>query len=342
MKIIVDCMGGDNAPLEVVRGAVAAKKEYGTELLLVGYERDIRAILEEEKADLSGIGIADALETVTMEDDPIAVIKKKPDSSMVIALHLLADGKGDAMVSTGNTGALFTGATLIARRLRGVKRPAIASVLPMQKPVLLLDSGANVVATREYLCQFAVMGSIYMQKNFGIERPRVGLLNNGAEACKGTPLQQETYMALQALPNLNFVGNVEGDRVPFDVCDVLVADGFTGNILLKTMEGMGHLMKGALKEALLSDPFVALPAALIQGKLKKELAKYDSSEYGGAPILGAARPVIKAHGSSDAKAVKNAIRQAAAYASSGTAETIEEELAVFAHPVQTEETEELK
>ena len=335
-------MGGDKAPLEVVRGACAAHKEYGCECLLVGEEQAICACAAGDNLDISDFIVVDAPDTVTMEDDPISVIKKKPDSSMVIAMHLLADGKGDALVSTGNTGALFTGATLIDRRIRGVKRPAIASVLPMQKPVLLLDSGANVVATREYLCQFAVMGSIYMQKNFGIKQPRVGLLNNGAEACKGTPLQQETYMALKSMPGLNFVGNVEGDRVPFDACDVLVCDGFSGNILLKSMEGLGHLFKSTLKEALLSDPFVALPAALIQGKLKKELAKFDSSEYGGAPILGLARPVIKAHGSSDAKAVKNAIRQASVYASSGTAETIEQEIAKFARPVQTEETEELK
>ena len=250
---------------------------------------------------------------INMEDSPMSVIHAKSDSSMSIGLRLLAEGGGDAFVSTGNTGALFTGANLIVRKVSGVRRPAIAALLPMQPPVLLLDSGANISVTPENLEHFALMGSAYMKKVHGLTSPRVGLLNNGAEPTKGTELQQNAYRLLASEPTLNFVGNVEGNRVMQDVCDVLVTDGFSGNILLKTMEGMGRLMLTSLKEVFYSNFRTKLAAGMIQGQLAGMKKNFDAGEYGGAPILGIAKPVIKSHGASDATALKNAIRQAIAY-----------------------------
>ncbi len=322
-------MGGDNAPRELVRGAYAASLENSASFILVGDSAEIQRIAREDGLDLSHFDIIDASETVFMDDDPLTVIKAKSNSSMAVSLRMLAAGEGDAVVSTGNTGALFTGATLIVRKIKGIRRPAIAGLLPMECPVLLLDSGANVSVTEEYLCQFAVMGSIYMQKNFGIRSPRVGLLNNGAESCKGTPLQQNTYKMLAAMPEINFVGNVEADKVPFNACDVLVCDGFTGNILLKSMEGMGRLVKKTLKKVFYANAVTKLSALGVKKNLGAELSRLDSSELGGAPILGISKPVIKAHGSSDAKAVKNAVKQAIFYASSGTIVNIAKEIKVY-------------
>ena len=241
---------------------------------------------------------------------------------MSVGLKMLAEGKGDAFVSTGNTGALFTGATLLVRKLKGIQRPGIGAILPMQKPVLLMDTGANVTVTEENLEQFGVMGSAYMRKMYGIKTPRVGLLNNGAEECKGTVLQQVAYKRLQSNPNVHFVGNVEGNVVPFDRCDVLVADGFTGNIYLKGIEGLGKMLLGRLKQMFKSSLLTKLAALSMMKHIKAMKKEYDTSEHGGAPILGVSKPVIKAHGSSDAKAFKNAIRQAIAYASSGVIDEI--------------------
>ena len=232
--IIVDMMGGDNAPLETVKGVALAMEELGDDIhyILVGDELLIEAVAQENDISLEGCEIVHTEEVITMNDDPIAVVRGKENSSMSIGLRMLKDGEGDAFVSTGNTGALFTGATLIVRKIKGVKRPAIASLLPFQPPVLLADSGANVVVTPEYLEQFAVMGSAYMKNVMGVENPRVGLLNNGEEEHKGTELQTETYKMLKENESINFVGNVEANRVMRDTCDVIIADGFTGNIFL--------------------------------------------------------------------------------------------------------------
>lgn len=317
MRIIVDCMGGDNAPLEVVRGAYAASLEYNATFILVGDRAQIEAIAIEDNMDLRRFDIIDAPVTVGMEDDPLCVVKAKSDSSMAVSLRLLAEGKGDAVVSTGNTGALFTGSTLIVRKIKGIRRAAIASILPMTPPVLLLDSGANISVNEEILEQFAVMGSIYMQKSFGLTAPRVGLLNNGAEECKGTPLQVEAYKRLRESPGLNFVGNVEADKVPKNACDVLVTDGFSGNILLKCVEGMGRLMLTTMKDLFYADTRTKISALFAKHKVAEIKDRFDATNYGGAPFLGISKPVIKAHGSSNANAVKNAIRQAIAYADSG-------------------------
>ena len=330
--IIVDMMGGDNAPLETVKGVGRAIKELDPEVnyILVGDQAEIERIARENEIVLDRCDIVHTETVITMEDDPIAVVRGKETSSMSLGLKLLKEDRGDAFVSTGNTGALFTGANLIVRKVKGVKRPAIASLLPLQPPVLLADSGANVVVTPEYLEQFAIMGSAYMKNVMGLENPRVGLLNNGEEEHKGTELQIETYKILRANEDINFVGNIEGNRVMQDTCDVIVADGFTGNIFLKTMEGLGKMMLKTLKTTLYSKLRTRAAGLLIKNEMKGIKKTFDAGELGGAPILGIAKPVIKAHGSSNAKAFKNAIRQAIAYSENDFASQLEADLAELA------------
>ncbi len=316
MRIIVDVMGGDNAPLETVKGVCEAAREFNASYLLVGDRPQIEQVALDNGLDLSRFDIIHTETVVTMEDDPLAVMRTKSDSSMAMGLRLLAEGKGDAMVSTGNTGALFTGATLIVRKIKGIQRPALAMIIPVTPPVLLLDCGANVVVTEEYLEQFAVMGSAYMKKMYQLESPRVGLLNNGSEECKGTPLQVEAYRRLAACDKIRFVGNVEGNDLVGDVCDVLVTDGFTGNILLKTVEGMGKFVMKAMKNIFYANSLTKVSALMVKKQLGDFKHSIDATEHGGAPLLGISKPVIKAHGSSNAKAFKNAIRQAIAYCNS--------------------------
>lgn len=322
MKIIVDVMGGDNAPLETVKGVCAAAKEFDADYIVVGNQPEIERIAKENSLDISGFEIVHTETVITMEDDPLLVARGKKDSSMSIGLKLLSEGKGDAFVSTGNTGALFTGATLIVRKVKGIQRASLAVVLPVNPPVLLLDCGANVVVESKYLEQFAIMGSAYMNKMYNIESPRVGLLNNGTEECKGTPLQVETYKRLSECDKINFVGNVEGNGLPFDKCDVLVADGFTGNILLKTVEGIGKLMMGEIKNIFTANALTKVSALAVKKQLVEFKRSFDATEHGGSPLLGISKPVIKAHGSSNAKAFKNAIRQAINFCNSGVTEDI--------------------
>ena len=317
MRIIVDVMGGDKAPEETVKGVIQAAKEFNASFILVGNRNDIERIAAENDFDIRRMDIVHTETVITMEDDPLCVVRSKQDSSMSVGLRMLAEGQGDAFVSTGNTGALFTGATLIVRKVKGIHRAGIGSILPMQNPVLLLDMGANVTVTDENLEQFGVIGSAYMSKMFGIDRPRVGLLNNGAEDCKGTELQRSAYQRLKNNADINFVGNIEGNVLPFNSCDVIVADGFTGNILLKTMEGLGKLLLGSLKDVIYGSTVTKLAALTMKKQLGGMKKQFDATEYGGAPILGISKPVIKAHGSSNAKAFKNAIRQAITYAESG-------------------------
>lgn len=328
-KIIVDMMGGDRAPLEMVKGVDMARAELGdgVEYILVGDKEKIEQVARDNKIDLAGLEIIHTEEAITMEDDAILVVRGKENSSMSVGLRMLKEGKGDAFVSAGNTGALFTGASLIVRKLKGVRRPAIAALLPLQPPVLLADSGANVTVTPEYLEHFAIMGSAYMKNIMGVENPRVGLLNNGAEEHKGTELQIEAYKRLSASEGINFIGNVEGNTVMQDTCDVVVADGFTGNIFLKTMEGLGKMMLKSLKAVFYKNLKTKISALLIKKDIGGMKKTFDSSEMGGAPILGIAKPVIKAHGSSDAKAFKNAIRQALAFSQTSVNADIEAALA---------------
>ena len=325
MKILVDAMSGDNAPLEIIKGAVAASKTYDEEIILVGDENVISDVAVKNEISLGGIKIINAPSVITMEDKPMCVVREKRDSSMSIGLRALAAGEVDAFVSAGNTGALITGATLIVKRIVGINRAAIASVLPLSNPVLLMDSGANLTVTSDNISQFAFMGAKYMQRIYGIDRPRVGQLNNGTEYNKGNMLQVESYQILSE-SGLNFVGNVESKEVPFDIVDVLVADGYTGNIFLKSVEGMGKFMLNLVKDLFYTNIATKVSALTMKEKIREIKSRFDSSEHGGAPLLGISKPVIKAHGSSDAKAIKNAVRQAISFVKTG----INEEISKFA------------
>ena len=326
MKIIADVMGGDRAPLEMIKGIVEARTETDAEIVMVGNEKLIKQLAKENSIDIQGFEIVNAEDVVTMEDDPISAVRKKPDASMIKGLRMLSEGEGDAFVSCGNTGALFTASYLVVRKIKGVGRPGIGSVLPLRTPTLLLDSGANVECKPEYLEQFAAMGSIYMEKIYGMKNARVGLLNNGAESSKGTPLYVETYKKLSTMENINLVGNVEASKLAKDPCDVLVADGFTGNILLKTFEGVGSIFFGEMKDIFYASVKSKLAALIVKKGVYSMKKKYDPEETGGSPILGIKKPVIKAHGSSKAKAFKNAILKAEEYANSKIIEQIEAEL----------------
>lgn len=318
-------MGGDNAPLEIIKGAIEAHEAYDEEIILIGDENAISNVAVKNDLSLAGIKTVNATSVVTMEDDALCVMRNKRDSSMSVGLRMLAKGEVDAFVSAGNTGALITGAALIVKRISGIDRPAIATVLPLESPVLLMDSGANLTVNSDNISQFAFMGAKYMEKIYGIDRPRVGLLNNGTEYNKGNELQVNAYQVLSET-GLNFVGNIESKAVPFGVCDVLVCDGFTGNIFLKSVEGMGKYMMGILKDLLTTNIATQLSTLTMKEKLRELKRRFDASEHGGAPILGVSKPVIKAHGSSDANAIKNAIRQAIGFVKTG----INQDIANFA------------
>ncbi len=325
MKILIDAMGGDNAPGEIVAGAVLAKSELDCELTLIGDRTQIEAVAAERSLSLEGIEIVHTEVTIDMEDMPL-VIRDRLDSSMGVGIEMLKCGEGDALVSAGNTGALHAGSTLFVRRIPGIQRSAIATMLPLAKPTMLIDSGANATVTPEHLLQFGIMGSIYMNNIFGIEAPEVGLLNIGTEDCKGTQLQQDANKLLRAAEGINFIGNIEGRDVPFGKCDVIVTDGFTGNIVLKLIEGCSTFMMKEIKGMFMRNPMTKLSAAMMSGQLGAFKRKFDASEYGGAPFLGISKPVIKAHGSSNAKAIKNAVRQAISYSETGIIAEIAEQV----------------
>ena len=316
MRIAVDVMSGDNAPLELIKGAIEAADTFEADITVVGDENIISDIAVKNELNISKLTIVNAPSVITMEDKPMCVVREKKDSSMSVGLRMVANGEADAFVSAGNTGALITGATLIVKRILGINRPAIASVLPLANPVLLMDSGANLTVTSDNIMQFAFMGAKYMEKIYSLDRPRVGQLNNGTEYNKGNALQVEAYQLLSE-SGLNFVGNVESKAVPFGVCDVLVCDGYTGNILLKSIEGMSKFMMSILKDLLTTNLATQLSSLTMKEKLRDIKQRFDASEHGGAPILGISKPVIKAHGSSDANAIKNAVRQAIYFVETG-------------------------
>lgn len=327
MKLIIDAMSGDNAPEAIVSGCVMAAREFGQEYILVGKEDVIRDLLKKENANDLPISIHPAADVIDMHDDPATAVRRKKDSSMSAALYLLRDGAGDAVISAGNTGALLSGATLVDKRIKGIRRAALPTALPCKGGrVLLLDSGANAECTPEYLLQFAYMGSFYMEKVMGVKNPRVGLVNNGAEDTKGDTLRTETYQMLQQAAvegRINFVGNVEGSDVPKGACDVAVTDGFTGNVMLKTVEGVAGFLMGELKNMFLQSTRTKLAYLLLKpamGGLKKLLS---ANEIGGAPFLGISKPVFKAHGSSDARAIRSAVKQAMAYVDADVVDEIE-------------------
>ena len=321
MKIIIDAMGGDNAPEEIVKGAALASLEYDADLVLVGDEVKIGAVLSGCEYDKDKITTLHADSVVTMEDEPTAPVRGKKDSSMAVGLKMLRDG-GDAFISAGNTGALHVGASLYVRTLPGVERAAIATVLPLGKPVLLLDSGANVVALPSYYVSWAYMATVYMKNVLGVENPTVGLLNNGVEEHKGTPAAVEAYKLLSSDERINFIGNIEAKELFSDPCDIVVTDGFTGNVFIKTMEGMAKYLFRGIKKAFMASVFTKTAALMLKGSLTELKNDFDASEYGGSPLLGLKKPVIKAHGSSDALEIKNAIRQAVVFCGTGAIEMI--------------------
>ena len=338
MKIIVDMMGGDNAPLAVLEGAAQAVKEYGITVVGVGDEALVRKTAQENSIPLDGIELVNCTEVIDMCDEPASAIRQKKDSSIVVGLNMLKDGKGDAFVSAGSTGALHVGASLIVRTLKGIKRPALATMVPAKKQAyLLLDCGANVECRPEMLAAFAVMGSCYVNKVEGRCSPSVALANNGAEESKGTPMLKEAHQLLKTTPGIRFVGNIEPRDVPGGEVDVVVCDGFTGNVILKLTEGVAKMLLGMLKQMFLANLGGKLAYLLLKGSVADLKHQMDSEEYGGAPFLGAKQPVIKAHGSSKAKGIKNAIRQAKICVENDLCGTMQSALDELAAAQKTEE-----
>ena len=329
MKIIVDAMGGDNAPQAVVQGALDAHKTLGVDILLVGRAADILKCVEVcgETTLPKGVEIRDASEVVEICDDPATAFKVKKDSSLTVGLNLLKEGQGDAFVSAGSTGALLAGATLVVKRIRGLRRAAMGPVIPVfGGRAVLCDCGANAECTPEYLLQFAYLGSFYAKRVLGVENPRVGLLNIGAEETKGDTLRLETHALLKAAGEagrINYIGSIEGNDAMMGEADVIVADGFTGNVFLKSMEGAAKFMFKELKKVLYSSAKTKMGAMLIKNDLASMKKLLDPSEVGGTAFLGISKPVIKAHGSSDARAITNAILRAREYAESGFIADIE-------------------
>ncbi|HOP11658.1 MAG TPA: phosphate acyltransferase PlsX [Oscillospiraceae bacterium] len=323
MRILLDCFGGDNAPDEVIKGARAACDEFGSKVILIGDKNAIAESAERLQISLNGLDIAHASEIFDMDEDPRNIVKAKPDSSMAVGLKMLAAGEGDAFLSAGSTGGLVMGASLLVGRIEGVKRPALAVAIPHpQGCYLLLDAGANLECRPEHLRQFAVMGAAYQKKVFSVPNPRVCLVNVGKEDTKGTPVVREAYGMLKELKNINFCGNVEARELPVGGCDVAVADGFTGNMILKLSEGLAGMLFKEVKKVFVATSRTKIAAALVTKQFRDMANRFDYSEYGGTPLLGIAKPVIKAHGSSKWDAFKNAIKKAEIYAGTGVIEDI--------------------
>lgn len=309
MRIAIDAMGGDHAPKEVVEGAVAAAKEWSdVEIILVGDSSAIEAHMKEK---LSNVTIRHTTEVIEADDEPVKAVRRKKDSSMVVAGKLVREKEADAMISAGNTGALMTTALLVVGRMKGIERPALAQMFPTMdgKGVLALDLGANMDATAEQLTQYAIMGSIFRSKLHGVDKPKVGLLNVGTEEMKGNELTKAAYPMLQQAP-IHFIGNVESRDMLRAPCDVIVCDGFAGNIMLKSIEGAASVIFSAIKQEFMKTLFTKLAAAVLKPGLTQFRKKFDYTEYGAAPLLGIDGLVLKGHGSSNANAIKNAVRQA--------------------------------
>ena len=328
MKIAVDGMGGDHSPYEIVKGCIDALEEMSGNILIVGDKDLIGSELDQYTYDQSRITVVHTTETITNDDQPVKAVRGKKDSSMVVGMNLLKEKKIDGFISAGNTGALMTGALLILGRIPGIDRPSLTAVYPnpaIKRACLLVDAGANAECKATNLVEFGVMGSIYCEKVLNIDKPRVGLVNIGTEANKGTSVVKNAYKKLEKT-NLNFIGNVEARELQNGVADVIVCDGFVGNVILKLSEGVAlsfiQLMKNKLKESLVAK----IGAMILYGKLKDLKKELDYSEYGGAPILGVKGAVVKMHGSSEAKAVKNAILKAIPYIQNNVVDIIHDEV----------------
>ena len=333
MKIILDAMGGDYAPKAPVLGALEANKLYGAEITLVGREEEIKAVLKEAGMETlpKGMEIAHAEDVVDMHDDPANVIRKKKNSSMVVGLRMLAEGQGDAFLSAGSTGALLSGATLIVKRVRGIRRAAMAPAMPVKTggKVVICDCGANAECTPEFLLQFGLVGSLHAKQTLGVENPRVGLLNIGTEDTKGTQLQKEAYALLKEAGDkglINFVGNVEARGVPLGEVDVVVCDGFNGNVLIKSIEGTAMFMGSRLKHMFKKSLLTKIGYLCVKSGMGELMKLLDYREIGGTQFVGIKKPVIKAHGNSDEIAFRNAVKQAMDAASHDFTPQLEEML----------------
>ncbi len=309
MRIIVDAFGGDNAPLEIIKGALMAVKEFNVDICLTGHSEKIKKIAAQNNLDLRRIDVVHADRVIPADAPATDIMKEYADSSMAMGLNMIANYKGDGFVSAGNSGALCVGSTLIVKRLKGLKRPGFAPILPSFDGgcFMILDAGANIDARPEMLRQFAILGSVYMKNVMNVENPRVALANVGTEPQKGRELQQATYKLLKETP-INFIGNLEGRDIPTGACDVYVCDGFTGNLILKTYEGVAKSMSTVVGDIFKKNVRTKLGASFVYRDLMKFKADMNADKYGGAPILGIKKPVFKAHGSSNAEAIFNAIR----------------------------------
>ena len=311
MKIIIDGFGGDLAPLAPLTAAVGAAREYGVEIAVTGDGAKLVKCAQDNGLDITSLEIIDAPDVMPVEAEPTGILKAYSNSSMAVGLRAVAEGRGDAFVSAGSTGALVVGGTFIVKRIRGIKRPMLGTLIPMQGGgfFMIADSGANHDCRPEMLVQFALMGAAYQKAVAGLKNPRVGLINIGTEDNKGTDLQVQALPLLREAP-VNFVGNVEARELMLGACDVAVCDGFTGNVILKHTEGLAKFFTNALKDIFYTNTMTKLAALCVKKQLGEFKKKLDYREQGGVPILGVRAPVIKAHGSSDARALKNAIRQA--------------------------------
>lgn len=327
MKVVVDAFGGDNAPLEIIKGAAAAEKEFGVDILLTGDEEVINKCIADNNISFKNLEILHASDVISMHDEPTSLLKAHKESSMAVAFNALAEGQADAFVSAGSTGAVVVGGTFIVKRIKGVKRPALASMIPSpDSSYMLMDMGANAECRPEMLCQFGILSSLYLEKVEGRKNPSIALLNIGTEDSKGTEMHKAAYKLLDAAP-INFIGNVESREMPKGVCDAVVTDGFTGNIALKLIEGTASTMFKMIKGVLYNSIITKLAAAILKKGLYSIKDKMDSSRVGGALLLGVKKPVIKAHGSSNAVAIKNAIGQAVRFCNSNVIETMSKAIA---------------
>ncbi|MEG0829645.1 MAG: phosphate acyltransferase PlsX [Anaerovoracaceae bacterium] len=338
MRIILDGMGGDNAPLETVKGAVEASKLMDHEICIVGRENMIMEELAKYSYDENKIKIVHAEQVIENEDSPVKAVKRKPESSMVKGITMVKEGHGDLFVSAGNTGALVVSGRMILGRIKGIDRPALASVYPVlgSKACLLVDAGASSEAKPHNLLEYGTMGSIYVEKVFGRDNPKVGLVNLGVEPSKGTTVTKEAYKQLSQAP-INFIGNVEAREVPSGACDVIVCDGFVGNVILKLTEGLAWNILKLLKKKFLEGIKAKVGALMLKDKMKSVKAEFDYSEYGGAPILGVCGPIIKMHGSSNAKAVRNTILKGIPFAEENVVEIIKNSISELEEIIASEE-----
>ena len=330
IRVAVDAMGGDNAPAEIVKGAVEAlKASTDLKVILVGQEEAVQQELSKYQYDASRMEVVNATEIIEMAEPPVQAIRSKKDSSIVVAMKLVKNGEADAFVGAGSTGAVLVGGQLIVGRLKGVERPPLAPLLPTEKGAsLLIDCGANVDARPSHLVQFAKMGSIYMENVVGVKNPRVGIVNIGAEEEKGNALVKETFPLLKECKDINFIGSVEARDIPAGVCDVVVCEAFVGNVILKLYEGVGATLISKVKAGMMQNLRSKIGALLVKPALKATLKSFDASQYGGAPLLGLKGLVVKTHGSSKAVEITNSIIQCVQFKQQNINEKIKENLAV--------------